>query len=109
MERCYPQIAAALGEQRTRDWLCGAREVDELAVATSARSTGLGARLLRAVTEDRADGRCWLLTSVGATDTLRFYARTSWTAVTHPTPSGANLAAFLGPRHSARALAPRPL
>ncbi|MFI5663650.1 GNAT family N-acetyltransferase [Streptomyces sp. NPDC051684] len=108
-DRCYPQVAAALGVQRTQDWLCGAREVDELAVAGHARGTGVGARLLHAVTEDRADGRCWLLTAARATDTLRFYERAGWTAATHPSSSGMSHAALLGPRHPARHLAPRPL
>ncbi|MGV9988043.1 GNAT family N-acetyltransferase [Streptomyces olivaceus] len=107
--RCYPQIAAALGTDRTQDWLCGAREVDELAVAAQARGTGVGARLLHAVTADRADGRCWLLTAARATDTLRFYERAGWTAATHPSSSGTSHAALLGPHHPARHLAPRPL
>lgn len=101
-DRCYPLVSAALGERRTSEWLCGAREVDELAVATRARGTGLGARLLDAVTADRSDGRCWLLTSVAARDTLAFYEREGWAQVTHPAPGGAGIAAFLGPRHPAR-------
>ncbi|MEV0009880.1 GNAT family N-acetyltransferase [Streptomyces sp. NPDC047973] len=108
-ERCYPQIAAALGDRRTQDWLCGAREVDELAVAERARGTGIGARLLHTVTVDRTDGRCWLLTAARARDTLRFYERAGWTVATHPSPSGTSHAAILGPRHPARHLAPRPL
>ncbi|MEU6166960.1 GNAT family N-acetyltransferase [Streptomyces tanashiensis] len=107
--RCHPQISAALGKHRTADWLCGAREVDELAVATPARGTGLGARLLHAVTADRADGRCWLLTSVAARAAAAFYDREGWTQATHPAPGGAGHAAFLGPRHPARTAAPRPL
>lgn len=108
-DRCHPRISAALGEYRTADWLCGAREVDELAVATPARGTGLGARLLEAVTADRADGRCWLLTSVAARGAVAFYEREGWTQATHPAPGGAGHAAFLGPRHPARTAAPRPL
>ncbi|MEU9861471.1 GNAT family N-acetyltransferase [Streptomyces sp. NPDC047971] len=107
--RCHPPISAALGRRRATDWLCGAREVDELAVATHARGAGLGARLLDAVTADRADGRCWLLTSVAARAAVAFYEREGWTQATHPAPGGAGLAAFLGPRHPARAAAPRPL
>ncbi|MBZ6229906.1 GNAT family N-acetyltransferase [Streptomyces olivaceus] len=108
-ERCYPQVAVALGAQRTRDWVCGAREVDELAVGHRARGTGVGARLLHAVTDDRADGRCWLLTSARASDTLRFYERAGWTVATHPAPGGTSHAALLGPRHPARHLASHPL
>ncbi|MER8037202.1 GNAT family N-acetyltransferase [Streptomyces hydrogenans] len=108
-DRCHPQISVALGEHRTADWLCGAREVDELAVATRAWGTGLGARLLEAVTADRTDGRCWLLTSVAARAVVAFYEREGWTQATHPAPGGAGHAAFLGPRHPARTAAPRPL
>ncbi|MFC9397401.1 GNAT family N-acetyltransferase [Streptomyces sp. NPDC057027] len=107
--RCYPPISAALGKRRTADRPCGAREVDELAVATPARGAGLGARLLDAVTADRADGRCWLLTSVAAITAVAFYEREGWTQATHPAPGGAGHAAFLGPRHLARTAAPRPL
>lgn len=107
--RCYPQIAAALGADRTAAWLCGAREVDELAVASRARGTGAGAGLLDAVTGDRADGRCWLLTSVAAGEARTFYERAGWTPVTHPAAGGTGLAAYLGPRHPAGAAAPRPL
>ncbi|MFF8619211.1 GNAT family N-acetyltransferase [Streptomyces sp. NPDC015350] len=108
-ERCYPPISAALGKHRTADWLCGAREVDELAVATRARGAGLGAALLDGVTADRTDGRCWLLTSVAARGAVAFYEREGWTQATHPAPGGAGHAAFLGPRHPARTAAPRPL
>ncbi|MFJ2435297.1 GNAT family N-acetyltransferase [Streptomyces anulatus] len=107
--RCYPWISVALGEARTTAWLCGAREVDELAVATRAQGAGLGARLLGAVTADRADGRCWLLTSVAARNAVAFYEREGWTQATHPAAGGAGHAAFLGPRHPARTAAPRPL
>ncbi|WP_406504967.1 GNAT family N-acetyltransferase [Streptomyces sp. NBC_00212] len=106
--RCYLQVAAVLGEQRIQQWLCGAREVDELAVAGRGRGSGLGARLLHAVTEDRADGRCWLLTPARAADALCFYAVADWTPATHPAPSGASHAVFLGPRHPARAFALAP-
>ncbi|MEW1633632.1 GNAT family N-acetyltransferase [Streptomyces sp. NPDC093801] len=108
-DRCYPHVSAALGERHTSAWLCGAREVDELAVAARARGTGLGARLLAAVTEERADGLCWLLTSIRAKAACAFYERQGWTQATHPAPGGAGYAAFLGPRHPARTAAPRPL
>ncbi|MGW6527871.1 N-acetyltransferase family protein [Streptomyces venezuelae] len=107
--RCYPRIAAALGEERTAAWLCGGREVDELAVSSRARGTGVGTGLLDAVTEDRADGRCWLLTSVAAEEARAFYGRAGWTPVTRPAAAGAGLAVHLGPRHPDRAAAPRPL
>ncbi|WP_348652256.1 GNAT family N-acetyltransferase [Streptomyces sp. 71268] len=72
-DRCYPQAQAALGPDRTEQWLCGGREVDELALATTARGQGVGAALLDAVTSDAPDGRCWLLTTVRALDAARFY------------------------------------
>ncbi|APE20036.1 MULTISPECIES: GNAT family N-acetyltransferase [Streptomyces] len=103
-DRAYALVSAALGERRTADWLCGAREVDELAVSTAARGSGLGARLLHAVTEDRADGRCWLLTSAAAQDTCAFYERAGWTRAGHAGPGGSGLVTFLGPRHPARRL-----
>ncbi|WP_329462303.1 GNAT family N-acetyltransferase [Streptomyces sp. NBC_01431] len=104
-DRCYPQVSAALGPDRTADWLCGSREVDELAVAGRARGIGLGARLLDTVTIDRPDGQCWLLTSVHAEAAMRFYRGLGWTQATHPAPGGAGIAAFLGPRHPARTAA----
>ncbi|MFI1678523.1 GNAT family N-acetyltransferase [Streptomyces sp. NPDC020607] len=99
--RSYPQISAALGAERAAAWLCGGREVDELAVSSRARGTGVGAGLLAAVTEDRADGRCWLLTSVAAARARAFYVRAGWTPVTHPAAAGTGVAVHLGPRHPA--------
>ncbi|MFJ1730247.1 GNAT family N-acetyltransferase [Streptomyces sp. NPDC088254] len=108
-DRCYPEASAGLGQSRTEDWLCGAREVDELAVRSHARGTGLAARLLEAVTADVPEGRCWLLTSVRSGRALSFYRRQGWTQATHPSPEGKGIAVFLGPRHPARTLAPLPL
>ncbi|MET9109645.1 GNAT family N-acetyltransferase [Streptomyces zhihengii] len=107
--RCYPQAAAALGAERTTGWLCGGREVDELAVAASARGRGMGAALLDAVTAEAPGGRCWLLTSVRAPATIAFYRRRGWTQATHPAPGGSGIAVFLGPGHPARADVPHPL
>ncbi|MGW4392988.1 N-acetyltransferase family protein [Streptomyces sp. NPDC004685] len=107
--RCYPHVAVALGTDRTAAWLCGGREVDELAVTGAARGRGIGAALLDAVTADEPAGRCWLLTSVRATSTVSFYRRLGWVQATHPTPEGAGLAAFLGPLHPARTVVPLPL
>ncbi|MFG2601160.1 GNAT family N-acetyltransferase [Streptomyces sp. NPDC048462] len=107
--RCYPQAQAALGADRTAAWLCGGREVDELALATAARGQGVGAALLDAVTADAPDGRCWLMTSVRAGDAHAFYQRLGWTSATHPAPEGAGIAVFLGPGHPARSAAAHPL
>ncbi|MER6100454.1 hypothetical protein ABT154_32320 [Streptomyces sp. NPDC001728] len=46
-------VGEVLGKRRTPDWVCGAREVDELAVASRARGAGIDAQLLDAVTAGR--------------------------------------------------------
>ncbi|MFF0300502.1 GNAT family N-acetyltransferase [Streptomyces sp. NPDC004562] len=107
--RCYPQAAAGLGPDRTADWLCGAREIDELAVRPAAQGTGLAAALLEAVTEDAPGGRSWLLTSVRSPRAMSFYRSQGWTQATHPSPDGDGIAVFLGPHHPARHLAAQPL
>ncbi|WP_266395308.1 GNAT family N-acetyltransferase [Streptomyces canus] len=108
-DRCYPQAAAGLGPDHTTDWLVGAREIDELAVRPAAHGTGLAADLLEVVTADAPDGRSWLLTSVRSGRAMSFYRRQGWTQATHPSPDGRGIVVFLGPRHPARSLAPRPL
>ncbi|MFD5448052.1 GNAT family N-acetyltransferase [Streptomyces sp. NPDC127100] len=108
-DRCHPQAAAGLGPTYAADWLCGALEIDELAVRTTARGTGLAADLLAAVTAHAPDGRAWLLTSVQNSRAMAFYRRQGWAQVTHPSPDGKGIVVFLGPRHPARSLAPLPL
>jgi len=108
-DRCHPQAAAGLGPERTASWLCGACEIDELAVRTAVRGTGLAAGLLDAVTADAPEGRSWLLTSVKSSRATAFYRRHGWIQATHPSPEGKGIAVFLGPRHPARALAAQPL
>ncbi|WP_241788053.1 hypothetical protein [Streptomyces sp. PRh5] len=39
-DRCYPQVAAALGPGRAADLLCDGQEIDELAVHTRPRGSG---------------------------------------------------------------------
>lgn len=107
-DRCYPQAAAGLGAQRAEDWLCGAFEVDELAVRPGAHGTGVAGQLLQAVTADAPEGRSWLLTSVQAPRAMAFYHRQGWTQVTHPSPGGNGIVVFLGPDHPARHLVPPP-
>ncbi|MER7403695.1 GNAT family N-acetyltransferase [Streptomyces sp. NPDC000070] len=107
-DRCYPQAAAGLGPEHTAEWLCGSREVDELAVRSDARGTGLAAGLLEAVTADALEGRSWLLTSVRSEGAMAFYRRQGWTQATRPSPDG-DIVVFLGPRHPARSLAARSL
>ncbi|WP_078662798.1 GNAT family N-acetyltransferase [Streptomyces bicolor] len=104
-ERCYPQAAASFGPKRTAEWLCDSREIDELAVRSDARGTGLATGLLEAVTTDTPEGRSWLLTSVRSGRAMAFYRRQGWTRATHPAPDGNGIAVFLGPRHPARSLA----
>lgn len=99
--RSYGHVAEALGPGRVEGWLCGALEVDELAVSPDARGAGLGAALLSAVTEAAPDGRCWLLTSVRAEATLRFYRRAGWNQVPVSVPGRAGLVVLLGPGHPA--------
>ncbi|WP_282697247.1 GNAT family N-acetyltransferase [Streptomyces sp. CC208A] len=108
-DRCYPQAASGLGPRRTHDWLCGAFEVDELAVRPGAHGSGLAAELLDAVTAGAPEGRSWLLTSVQAPRAMAFYRRQGWTQATYPSPDGKGIVVFLGPRHPARGLAPLPL
>ncbi|MGW0779667.1 GNAT family N-acetyltransferase [Streptomyces sp. NPDC002913] len=97
--RSYGHVAQALGPERVGAWLCGALEVDELAVAPAARGTGLGAALLAAVAETAPGGRCWLLTSVRAEAALRFYRRAGWHRVPAAVPGRAGLVVLLGPGH----------
>lgn len=106
--RCYAQAQAALGADRTTGWLCGSREVDELALARAARGQGAGAALLGAVTEGAPGGRCWLLTSVRAREAKAFYQRLGWAPVTHPAPGGHGHVVFLGPAHPARSALAHP-
>ncbi|WP_240649290.1 alanine--tRNA ligase [Streptomyces sp. Z26] len=84
--RCYPQAAASLGPRRTADWLCGAREIDELAVLPDHQGNGIATELLATVTTDAPKGRAWLLTSVRSAPALAFYRRQGWTQATHPAP-----------------------
>ncbi|GHE38057.1 hypothetical protein GCM10018785_04580 [Streptomyces longispororuber] len=105
-DRAYPRVTAALGTARTAAWLCGGREVDELAALPAAHGLGLGRTLLAAVTRDAPDGRCWLLTSAEAT-AVRFYERLGWRQVTRPA-DGNGTVALLGPDHPARAAADPP-
>ncbi|MFF4246945.1 GNAT family N-acetyltransferase [Streptomyces sp. NPDC001822] len=101
--RSYGHVGRALGPERVSAWLCGALEVDELAVSPAARGAGLGAALLTAVTGAAPDGRCWLLTSVHAEATLRFYRRAGWHRVPVTVPGRAGLTVLLGPGHPAAA------
>ncbi|WP_086692967.1 GNAT family N-acetyltransferase [Streptomyces recifensis] len=108
-DRSYGQASAALGAERTHAWLCGALEIDELALRPSAQGTGLGSRLLDAVTRDCPEGRAWLLTSQRSARAMSFYRHLGWYQATHPCADGDGLVVFLGPRHPARHLTVQPL
>jgi len=99
--RSYGHAAQALGPDRVTAWLCGALEVDELAVSPGARGAGQGAALLSAVTGAAPDGRCRPLTSVHAGAALRFYRRAGRYQVQLPVPGRAGLTVLLGPAHPA--------
>lgn len=106
---CHPEAAVALGRSRTEEWLCGGREIDEIAVRPAVRGAGVGGGLLEAVTAGVSDGRAWLLTSLRSVRTVSFYRHRGWTQATHPSPDGHGAAVFLGPRHPARTSAARSL
>ncbi|THA70011.1 GNAT family N-acetyltransferase [Streptomyces sp. A0958] len=108
-DRSYPRVAAALGTDRTAEWLCGSRQVDELALATAARGQGVGAALLDAVTTNAPEGRCWLLTSARARDAIGFYRHLGWVQAARPAADGTGIVVFLGPRHPARTAVTGPL
>ncbi|WP_244164931.1 GNAT family N-acetyltransferase [Streptomyces silaceus] len=99
--RSYPALTEALGARRAEAWLCGARQVDELAVRPAAHGLGLGRALLAAAIRDAPDGRCWLLTSPRATDAVRLYRRAGWQQVVTPALESRDLTLFLAPGHPA--------
>ncbi|MER7726198.1 GNAT family N-acetyltransferase [Streptomyces sp. NPDC096323] len=77
-DRAYGKVTSRLGADRVNELLVGAFEIDELGVRPRARGTGLGRRLLSALTADAPTGRAWLLTWSQAHDTLAFYRRVGW-------------------------------
>ncbi|MFI0982077.1 GNAT family N-acetyltransferase [Streptomyces sp. NPDC021093] len=101
-DRSFGKAATQLGAY-LRPLLVGAYQIDELAVRSRARRTGLGGRLLAAAVEAGApDGRAWLLTARFATDTVNFYRRRGWHEIAPPpgADSGAgSIAVFLAPDH----------
>jgi GNAT superfamily N-acetyltransferase len=99
--RCYPQAAAAVGPDRVEEWLCGGREIDELAVRPSAQGLGLGATLLTTVAEHPPVGKCWLLTSARNPSAVTFYRRQGWRQMNAPDPEDTGFVVFLAPGHPA--------
>ncbi|MCX4743994.1 GNAT family N-acetyltransferase [Kitasatospora sp. NBC_01287] len=98
-DRCYAHVSGGLGQPRTRAWLCGAREVDELAVHPDHAGRGAGAALVEEISAGVPDDRCWLLTTAAAGGPLDFYRRLGWHPVTLPEPDSGGLVVLLGPRH----------
>jgi GNAT superfamily N-acetyltransferase len=77
-DRAYGKVVKLLGAERVDELLVGAFEVDELGVRRSARGTGLGRRLLSAISAAAPERRLWLLTWNQAHDTVAFYRRVGW-------------------------------
>ncbi|MES5824184.1 GNAT family N-acetyltransferase [Streptomyces sp. RG80] len=102
-DRAYGKVTRRLGADRVDELLVGAFEVDELGVRSHARGTGLGRRLLTALTATVPDGRAWLLTWDQAHDTLAFYRRTGWTEPTPLPGQETDVVVFLSPARTAPA------
>ncbi len=98
-DRAYPKVAEQLGPERLAEQVVGAFEVDELAVRSHARGTGLGRRLLAEVVLTAPGGRAWLLTARKAADTVAFYQRVGWHRVVPHVEN--DIVVFLSPNHSA--------
>ncbi|OQD57682.1 hypothetical protein BM536_000855 [Streptomyces phaeoluteigriseus] len=98
-DRAYGKVTRRLGADRVNELLVGAFEVDELGVRPHARSTGLGRRLLSALTADATvcGGRSWLLTWYQAHDTLAFYRRIGWQEPDPLPGSETDIVVFLSP------------
>ncbi|MEU2744823.1 GNAT family N-acetyltransferase [Streptomyces collinus] len=77
-DRAYGKVTRRLGAERVNELLVGRSEIDELGVCSRARGTGLGRRLLSALSSGAPDGRAWLMTWNGAPDALAFYRRAGW-------------------------------
>lgn len=104
-DRSYGSVAAMLGPERVEKLMIGAVEVDELAVRATARGTGLGRRLLAALTADAPEGRAWLLTWAAAHDTQDFYERVGWHRVRALPGVETDVVVYLSPDHPGADLA----
>ncbi|MEV7885693.1 GNAT family N-acetyltransferase [Streptomyces sp. NPDC002817] len=100
-DRAYGKVTRRLGADRVDELLVGAFEVDELGVRSRARGTGLGRRLLSALTATVPGGRAWLLTWDQAHDTLAFYRRTGWTEPEPLPGQETDVVVFLAPAGAA--------
>ncbi|MFD5480197.1 GNAT family N-acetyltransferase [Streptomyces hawaiiensis] len=77
-DRAYGKVTRRLGADRVNELLVGSFEIDELGVRSRARGTGLGQRLLSALSHGAVGRRSWLMTWNGAPDALAFYRRLGW-------------------------------
>ncbi|MGW0613983.1 GNAT family N-acetyltransferase [Streptomyces sp. NPDC002788] len=77
-DRAYGKVTRRLGTDRVDELLVGSFEIDELGVRSRARGTGLGQRLLSALSAETPGGRAWLMTWNQAPDALAFYRRAGW-------------------------------
>ena len=97
-DRAYGKVTRRLGADRVNELLVGGFEIDELGVRSHARGTGLGRRLLSALTATVPSGRAWLLAWNQAHETLAFYRRVGWQEP-EPTPGNeTDIVVFLSPR-----------
>ncbi len=96
-DRAYGRVTELLGPDRVDQLLVGALEIDELGVRSRARGTGLGRRLLCALTAGAPEGRAWLLTWSQAHDTLAFYRRIGWREPAARPGSETDVVVFLSP------------
>uniref|UniRef100_A0AAU2VUY2 GNAT family N-acetyltransferase n=1 Tax=Streptomyces sp. NBC_00008 TaxID=2903610 RepID=A0AAU2VUY2_9ACTN len=99
-DRAYGKVTSRIGADRVNELLIGAFEVDELGVRSHARGTGLGRRLLSALTATGHGprGRAWLLAWNQAHDTLAFYRRIGWQEPAPVPGSETDIVVFLSPR-----------
>lgn len=96
-DRAYGKVTRRLGPDRVDELLVGAFEIDELGVRARARGTGLGRRLLDALTATAPGGRAWLLTWDQAHETLAFYRRAGWREPTARPGHDTDVVVFLSP------------
>jgi GNAT superfamily N-acetyltransferase len=96
-DRSYGEVLERLGVHQVESLLIDAFEVDELGTLESARGTGLGRRLLEAVTD--AHPRAWLLAWNQNHRTIAFYRHLGWH---EPEVRGAqgSIVVFLSPNHT---------
>jgi GNAT superfamily N-acetyltransferase len=91
----------ASSARRTHEWLVGVLEIDELAVAPTARGRGIGGRLLNAALNTTPASQAWLLTWASAPHTVGFYQQRGWQPIPGSTRPNDGVVIFLSPHHRA--------